>query len=224
LYLHGGGYVLGSPRSHAALIAHLVTVAGCSVFAPDYRLAPEHPYPAAVDDACAVYGALAAHAAASRIAIVGDSAGAGLALALLLRARESDLPPAACAVLLSPWVNLARCSEAPARAWNDWIDAADLEHCAALYLAGADPRQPLVSPVYADLTGLPPLLVQAGGAERLRGQAEDLTARARAAGVATILEIWPDMPHAWHVLADLWPASRAALQHVAHFVRARGAG
>ncbi len=163
LYLHGGGYFACSPQTHRSITGSYA-IRGFSVFSPDYRLAPEHPFPAALDDALAVYRAMLDRVPANRLAIAGDSAGGGLALATLLAARDAGLPMPACALLFSPWTDLAGTGATVlTNAKRDsMLYGPKLVEGAALYLNGADPRNPLASPLYGDLAGLPPLLIQVG--------------------------------------------------------------
>jgi len=224
LYLHGGGYCIGSLATHRHLVGHLSLAAGLRCLALDYRLAPEHPFPAALDDALAAYRWLLAAGVAPRsLVVAGDSAGGGLALAMLVALRDGGTPLPAAAVCLSPWVDLGL--DAETLATNAGIDPlvtrAGLAQMARDYLAGADPRTPLASPLYADLGGLPPLLVHVGGREVLLDDARRLAVRARAAGVAVTLEIWPNAVHCWHVLVPDVPEATRAVARAGDWVRAR---
>jgi len=224
LYLHGGGYCVGSLKSHRGLATDLSRAAGARVLLLDYRLAPEHPFPAAVDDAVAAYRALLEQGAdARRLAIGGDSAGGGLTAATLLALRDADLPLPAAAVLLSPWLDLSlsgasmdACAER-----DPMVQRAPLQRMADAYLAGADPRAALASPLFADLRGLPPLLIHVGTAETLLDDATRFAARARAAGIDVTLEAWDDMVHVWHAFAFLLPEARAANTAIGAFLRER---
>jgi epsilon-lactone hydrolase len=223
LYLHGGGYVIGSPRSHRHLAAAIARAAGASTLLLDYRLAPEHPFPAAVDDAVAAYRWLVGEAGIEpgRIVIAGDSAGGGLTIATLLALRDGAAPRPAAGVCLSPWVDLtcARPSYAT-RAENDPIVRRSMvEAMAKAYLGTADPRLPLASPVHADLNGLPPLLVHVGTDEVLLDDARDLAGRARDAGVDTTLEVWDEMIHVWHWFWPMLDEGQSAIDKVGAFVR-----
>lgn len=203
LYLHGGAYVMGSARTHRHLIAAIARVTGHEVTAPDYRLAPEHPFPAAVEDALAVYEAmLTTGISASRLFIAGDSAGGGLALAVLLMAQERGLPMPAGVWCLSPWTDLTFSNLAPGqfRHQDIILSLNDLAEAAASYLQGADPAHPLASPVYGDLAHMPPLLIQTGTAEVLMDDALGFARAAGVAGASVTLQLWPDMPHVWHAL------------------------
>ncbi|HEY2069500.1 MAG TPA: alpha/beta hydrolase [Rhizomicrobium sp.] len=222
LYLHGGGYVVGSPLSHRHLLGAISDAGGLSVFAPDYRLAPEHPFPAAVDDAVAVYkGLLDAGFAPGKLAIAGDSAGGGLTIATLVAARDMGLPTPACAVAISPWADLSQTSEAyGARAKRDpMITKEGLDGMSASYLAGKDAKTPLASPVFADLKGLPPLLIQVGTEEALYSDSITLTARAEEAGVDVSTESWGGMMHVWHAFHPLLSEGRDAIARIGAFIR-----
>jgi len=222
LHLHGGGYVMGDPAGSRGLTTRLALTTPATVFSVDYRLAPEHRFPAAVDDAVAVYADLIAHGAdPARIALIGESAGGGLAVATLIAARDQGLPmPAAC-VALSPWADLAceGASHTALHGRDPLLTRGILLEMAALYLAGHDPADPLASPSRADLTGLPPLLVQAGSEEVLRDDAAGLAAAARACGVAVDLRIWPDMIHVWQMFGDLLPEAEDAIAEIRGFLR-----
>jgi acetyl esterase/lipase len=219
LYLHGGGYFACSPRTHRPITAAFAK-RGFSVFVPDYRLAPEHAFPAAIEDAQAVWTALLAEHAPAALSIAGDSAGGGLALALLLALRDKNaaLPAAAC--LFSPWTDLAGTGASiTTNAGRDamfW--APGLGSAAKLYLGDTPATTPLASPLYADLTGLPPLLIHVGEREILRDDSLRLAERARAAGVTIDLRVWPVVPHVWQ-LAQFVPEARQSLDLAAAFLR-----
>ena len=223
LYLHGGGYVLGSARSHRSLAKRIAFDARARVVVPDYRLAPEHPFPAAVDDAVAAYRWLLASAGgAERIAVAGDSAGAGLALALLVSLRDAGAPLPACAVLLSPFADLECCAHSYDRlAAADPIVSREMAiGMGRTYVGeGGDAGHPLASPVRAKLDGLPPLLVQVGSREVVLDDAREIERRAREAGVAARLEVWDGMIHAWHLYAAALEDGRRAVAELAAFVR-----
>jgi len=217
LYLHGGAYIFGSIATNRELMGRLALAARARVVAPLYRLAPEHPFPAAVDDAMAVYRVLVAD---GRLALAGDSAGGGLAVATLVRARDEGAPMAACAALISPWVDLAaRGGTLETNEECDFFSPALVACWAETYLGGASATAPLASPAHARLEGLPPLLVQVGGAEMILEQVRAFAARANEAGVDCTLDEWPDMFHDWHVFASLFAKSRAALERLGEFVR-----
>jgi monoterpene epsilon-lactone hydrolase len=224
LYLHGGGYTVGSVRTHRALVARLAAATGGRGLAIDYRLGPEHPFPAAVDDAAAAYRWLVRGGVEpASIVVAGDSAGGGLTVALLVALRDACDPLPAAGVCISPWTDLACTGESmTTRAAADPMVQRDgLLPMAAAYLAGQDPRTPLASPLYADLHGLPPLLVHVGSAETLLDDATRLAERARAAGVAADLEVWDDMIHVWHAFSPLLPEADDAVARVGEWVRAR---
>lgn len=222
LYLHGGGYVMGSPNTHRALAGELSRAAGAAVLLLDYRLAPEAPFPAAVDDAVAAYAWLLAQGhQPSRLAIAGDSAGGGLTVATLIALREKSLPQPRCAVCLSPWSDL-NCSNASYQtraAADPMITAADISMMAKAYLNGADPKSPLASPNRADLSGLPPLLIHVGRDELLLDDAVVLHEAARSAGVASTLEIWDDMIHVWHAFHPMLPEGRQGIARIGEYLR-----
>jgi acetyl esterase/lipase len=222
LYLHGGGYSLGSARSHRSLAKRIARDARARVLLPDYRLAPEHVFPAAVEDAVAAYRwLLDAGVAAERIAVAGDSAGAGLALALLVSLRDGDAPLPACAVLVSPFADLeCRGASYATLAEHDPIVSRELGLAMGRAYAGdRDPSDPLASPVHAALDGLPPLLVQVGDREVVLDDARAIARRAREAGVPAQLDLWPDVVHAWPLYASDLEAGRRAIAELAAFVR-----
>jgi acetyl esterase/lipase len=221
LYLHGGGYVSGSPRTHRALIGHLARHARARVLALDYRLAPEHAYPAALEDAWAAYWwLLQQEIAPARIVVAGDSAGGGLALALLLALRDAGAPLPAGGICFSPWVDLALTGGSLHKnALTDYINVDILQATAAMYLGGHDARDPLVSPLYGDLRGLPPLLVQVGSAELLYDDGRRLAQRARRAGVDVQFDVFRGMVHVFQFMYLIEPKSRQAVQAAARFAR-----
>lgn len=223
-YLHGGGYVIGSPRSHRHLAAALARAAGTRALLLDYRLAPEHPFPAALDDAVAAYEWLLAYGVApDRVVIGGDSAGGGLTVATLLALRDRRLPWPAGGVCISPWVDLTN-SAASYRSKAAVDPIVTLEGIAQLtqaYLGGADPKLPLVSPLYADLRGLPPLLIHVGSDEVLLDDALGLAARAREAGVDVTVREWPAMIHVWHWFQPMLDEADQAITEIGGFVKAR---
>jgi acetyl esterase/lipase len=219
LYLHGGGYFACSPRSHRPITAAYAKH-GFSVFVPEYRLAPEHPFPAAVNDAEAAWnGLLALGFSADVLTVSGDSAGGGLALALLLTLRDKGAQMPAAAALLSPWTDLALTGESMRRnaRWDAMFTEAGFRNCSDLYLAGQNPRQPLASPVFADFHGLPPLLIHVGSREMLRDDSTRIAQRAVAAGVSVELRLWPVVPHVWQ-LAQFVPEARESMRLMARFL------
>ena len=227
LYLHGGGYVIGSIDTHRELAGRLSQASGARVLIIDYRLAPEHPYPAAVEDAAAAYRWLLADGGATpaRTVIAGDSAGGGLTVAAMLALRDAGDPLPAAGVCLSPWVDMEGIGDSmTAKADVDpMVRKEGLVRMAGLYLDGADPRTPLAAPLYADLSGLPPLLIHVGTAETLLDDSARLCERARAAGVDVTYESWDDMIHVWHIFAPLLPEGQQAVERVGEYVRQRAA-
>jgi acetyl esterase/lipase len=225
MYLHGGAYQLGSPATLRHLVALLSAAAQGRALSVDYRLAPEHPFPAAVDDAVAAYRWLlaAGHDPAS-VAIAGDSAGGGLTLATLVALRDAGDPLPAAAVAMSPWTDLALTGESlRTRARVDvMLKPAGMPETAALYLAGADPRHPYASPLYADLRGLPPLLIQVGDAEVILDDSTRFAARARGAGVDVTLEVWEEMPHVFQAFAGLLPEADQAVARIGSWLGKHG--
>jgi epsilon-lactone hydrolase len=223
LFFHGGGYCSGSIVSHRGMVTEAGRAARARTLAVGYRLAPEHPFPAAIEDARSAYRFLLDQGIApSRIVIGGDSAGGGLTLALMTRVRDAREPLPACAWLVSPWVDLQMigASLAEKAVADPLISKSYLEELASAYLAGADPANPLVSPLNADLAGLPPLLVQVGSAETLLDDAVRIARRAGAVDVRVNLEIWPHMIHAWHLWAAQLEAGRRAIASAGAFIRA----
>ncbi|XBQ17145.1 MAG: alpha/beta hydrolase [Oceanicaulis sp.] len=214
LFLHGGGYSLGSPQSHKPLIARLAQTFNIEAFAPDYRLAPEHVCPAAVEDAEDALGEITARASGP-VLIAGDSAGGGLSLAALIRHREAGRPMPKAAYLISPWTDLSLTGESTAsRAHRDpMLAPTALEAAAALYLDGCDARDPEPSPLFADLRGLPPIFIQVGEDEILLDDSTRLAARLGEAGVAVKCEVWRGMFHDFQLFSPLLPEAGSALEH-----------
>jgi phosphinothricin tripeptide acetyl hydrolase len=223
LYLHGGGYCLGSIRSHRNLAARLALAFGGRVLTLDYRLAPEDPFPAALDDVRNAYAELLGSGlAAGQIAVAGDSAGGGLTVASLVAIRDAGLEPPAAGVCLSPWVDLTQSSSSyETRAGADPLVSKDgLDLMAAAYAAGTTVYEPLVSPLFADLAGLPPLLVQVGDAEVLLDDALALRDTARAAGVDVTCDHWPDMVHVFQAFPpELMAQADESIAKVGTFLR-----
>jgi acetyl esterase/lipase len=222
LYLHGGGYVICSLDSHRHLAAEVGRAAGARTLAIDYRLAPEHPFPAPIEDTVAAYRYLLdSGVKPNRIALAGDSAGGGLVIGSLLAIREAGLPLPACGWCISPWVDMeALGGSFVDRAETDpTVQKATILMMAGLYLGDADPRHPHAAPLYGDLRGLPPLLIQVGSVETLL---DDSIALARKAGVADVpvsLQIWPEMIHIWHLYFPVLSAARRAIASGGSFVR-----
>ena len=221
LYLHGGGYYFCSPRTHRSIVFGLATRANAPVFSLDYRLAPEHRFPAALDDATAAYRYLIAEGTAPEsIVIAGDSAGGGLALATLVALRDAGDPLPAGAVLFSPWTDLAATGASIVD--NDGADpmfsGPAIAKAAKVYLGDMPATHPYASPVYADLRGLPPLFMMAGSTEVLLDDSRRVAANARAAGVDCEFEVWKKMPHVWPIFAPFIPEANRALDRAAAFV------
>lgn len=224
LYLHGGGYVMGSVATHRGLVAGISQASGARVLSVDYRLAPENPYPAAVEDAVGAYRHLLAEGLApARIAVAGDSAGGGLTLATLLALRDAGEPLPAAGVCISPWTDLGQSGESMrTRADEDPMVSRDLlQQMADAYLAGADVKAATASPCFADLAGLPPLLIQVGSAEVLLDDSRRVAERARAVDVPVDLEEWEGMIHVWHAFALLLPEARQAIERIGGYLRER---
>ncbi len=227
LYLHGGGYIAGSLTSHRITVAEAGRLAGMRTLALDYRLAPEEPFPAPVEDAVAGYRFLLDQGIApGRIALGGDSAGGGLAIATLLALKAEKLPMPGAGWVISPWVDLENSGDSMVtRAEADpMVQKIYLDETARAYLNGADPRDPLASPLHGDLSGLPPLLIQVGAAETLLDDSIRLAQRAGAADVAVTLEVWPEMIHVWHLFHPQLAAGRHALAGAGRFLRETLAG
>jgi epsilon-lactone hydrolase len=222
LYLHGGGYFFCSPKTHRPVTVGLAHAAEARCLVPAYRLAPEHPFPAAIEDAVAAYRRLRALGApAQRIVIAGDSAGGGLALAMMLALREAGDPLPAAGVLFSPWTDLAATGASiQANSRSDvMFHGNSIARAARHYLGDTPATHPLASPLYADLRGLPPLFVQASSSEVLLDDSTRLTERAKEAGVEVSFTAWHRLPHAWHLLAPFLPEARAALAEAGEFIR-----
>ncbi len=222
LYLHGGGYVIGSINTHRDLAARISRASGSRALVIDYRLAPEHPFPAAVDDAVTAYRWLLTQGVSpSRIAIGGDSAGGGLTVATLVAIRDAGLPLPAAGVCISPWVDMEATGESiTTRADVDpMLERPFLLQAAEAYLHGADPRSPLATPLYAGLSGLPPLLIHVGDHEALLDDSTRLAERAKAAGVDVTLEVWDEMIHVWHLFAAILPEGQQAIDRIGEWVR-----
>jgi acetyl esterase/lipase len=222
LYLHGGAYNCGSIISHRGLAATFAQAACARALLLDYRLAPEHPYPAAVEDAVSAYRWLRNRGVdPDQIAVAGDSAGGGLVLALALSLRDAGEPLPAALVCLSPWVDLAMtCDSWITKTKSDLIlDPGSIAQSAEIYLNGADPQEPLASPLYGDLHGLPPILIQIGSDEFLVDEATLLAEKTRAVGVDTTLEIYNGMQHEWHFTAGMVPEAKQAVDQIGNFIR-----
>lgn len=219
IYLHGGGYVVGSSNSYAALAGALAEAAGIDTFIVDYRLAPEHPYPAAPEDALNVYRSMLS-AGMKSIAVVGDSAGGGLVMSLLLLARQQNLAMPSCGVLWSPWLNLACDTESYSRnaSVDPTLTKSGLLIWAGHYVGDSVPGDGAARPLEADLTGLPPLLMQVGSIECLLDDAVTLAGNASAANVLTRLEVYPGLPHVFHNFAGMLPQAARAFTDSIEFI------
>jgi monoterpene epsilon-lactone hydrolase len=223
LYLHGGGYVMGSINTHRAMVARISRAAQARVLALDYRLAPEHPCPAAIDDATAAYRWLLKQGyQPNKIVIAGDSAGGGLTFATLIALRDAKTPLPAAAVPISPWTDLAGTGESikTRAAVDPMVGGEGLSPMGKQYAGSRDLKDPMASPLYADLHGLPPLLIHVGDAEILLDDSTRIAERAKAAGVDVTLEVWPEMVHVWHVFAKILPEAQQAIDRVGEFTLA----
>ena len=226
LYLHGGGYVIGSSATHGELARRLSAAADADVLAIDYRLAPENPFPAPVEDAVSAYRWLIGQGCdPAGVAIAGDSAGGGLTVATLVSLRDQGIPLPACGVCISPWVDMEGLGDSMTSraALDPMVQREGLVAMAGTYLDGADPRTPLAAPLYADLHGLPHLLIQVGTSETLYDDATRLASRAEAAGVETCFESWEEMIHVWHLFAPMLDDGQRAIERIGEFVRAQTA-
>lgn len=224
LFLHGGGYVIGSLDSHRHLVAECGRTAGVRTLAIDYRMAPEHPFPAAVEDTVAAYRfLLSSGVAAGKICIAGDSAGGGLVVGGILAIRDAGLPLPACAWCISPWVDMeARGESFTDRAATDpTVQAPTIRFMAETYLAGADPRSAHAAPHYGDLRGLPPMMIQVGACETLLDDSIQLARAAGIADVAVDLQIWPEMIHVWHTYHTELSAGKRAIAAGGAFVKSK---
>jgi len=227
LFLHGGGYVIGSLNTHRTLASNMSKAAGAKVLLIDYRLAPEHPFPAAVDDAVAAYGWLLDQGIpAASIAVSGDSAGGGLTVATLVALRDKGLATPACAVPISPWVDLEGTGESMTTLHDadPMVKQPGLARMAGMYLGDADPKSPLAAPMHADLTGLPPLLIQVGTRETLLDDARRLHRNALAAGVNSSLEEAGGMIHVWHLFGPMLTEAREAIGRAGAFINSHAMG
>jgi acetyl esterase/lipase len=221
LYLHGGGWILGWYNSHRWMVAHICEAASCKALAVDYRLAPEYPFPAALDDCVAAYRWLVESGASpSQIVIVGDSAGGNLALATLMVLRDAGDALPAAAVCLSPMTDLVGTGDSFTRQRRDALLGAEgALAMARAYHAENDPRLPLISPHYGDFAGLPPLLIQVGADEILLDDSLRLAEKATAAGVSVEMVVWPGMWHVWQTLVPYLPEAKEAVDGIGEFVR-----
>jgi epsilon-lactone hydrolase len=225
LYLHGGGYLFGSIASHRGMVTNLGALAGVRTLAVEYRLAPEHKFPSPLEDALASYQYLLGQGTdPAHIAVGGDSAGGGLTIALLLAVRDAGLPLPGAALCISPWVDLTL--EGASIQTKEKMDAivsrALLSHAVEEYLADTDdPLDPRASPLFGDLSGLPPVMIQVGSHEVVLDDATRLATRLAAADVGVRLDVWASMPHVWHRYAEMLGEGRLALEQAADFLRGR---
>lgn len=218
LYLHGGGYFACTPQTYRAVTASFA-LAGFKTFVPDYRLAPENPFPAGLEDAVAAYRGLLETHSPQQLVVAGDSAGGGLSMALMLSLRERGMPLPAAAALFSPFVDLAATGES-ARTNSErcaMFDSESFGRAAQYYLGDRDRRAPLASPLYAELQGLPPLLIHVGADETLLDDSRRLAERAQKAGVKTQIKIWPAVPHVWQLFQRWVPEGRSSLREAGMF-------
>jgi len=223
-WLHGGGYCIGSINTHRGLLARISAASFARVLAIDYHLAPENPFPAAVEDAVAGYRwLLSAGVDPEQIIIAGDSAGGGLTVATLAALKDAGEPMPAAAVCISPWTDMTISGESVAsKAEADPMITTDgITRVRDAYVDSADPRDPLASPLFADLSGLPSMLIQVGENEVLLSDSTRLAERAEVAGVDVTLEVWPDMIHVWHFFADALPEAQQAIDRIGEWVRER---
>ncbi len=222
LYVHGGGYVIGSLRSHGSMLAHISRATGFRVLGLEYRLAPENPFPAPVEDTLAAYRWLIDNGYdPQNIVLGGDSAGGGLVVAAMVAMRYLGEPMPAAGVCISPWVDMQASGQSfTTNATSDPSVTRDrILLIAAMYMAGKDPKAPLASPIHADLQGLPQLLIQVGSIETLLDDANAIAERAKAAGVKVELQVWDDMPHVWHHFASILPEGQQAIQCIDAFLK-----
>ncbi len=222
LFLHGGGYNSGSIHSHRSLTANIAHAAKSRALIIDYRLAPEHPFPAAVQDARVAFDWLVEnHIDPAQIIVAGDSCGGGMAISLMINLRNAGKPLPAAAVCLSPWTDLTCTGESWVTNRNKdiMLDAVSLKKAAQIYLGMTSSGIPLASPLYADLKGLPSILIQVGSDELILSDSTGLAERAKAAGVDVTLEVWEGMQHEWHFAAKFLPEARQAIDHIGQFMQ-----
>ena len=223
IYLHGGAYNAGSLKTHRGIAAHIGLVSESPVLFLDYKLAPEYPFPAALEDVFLVYNWLLEQEGikSSKIIIAGDSAGGGLTLATLIKLRDSNKPLPAAAVCLSPWTDLALTGESIETKANEeiMITKNDLQYAAKIYLRDIDTKNPLASPLYADLEGLPPILLQTGTEEIILDDTLRFAEKAKNAGVDVTTDIWAGLWHVFQIFGNLMPESKKALKKIGGFIR-----
>jgi len=222
VYFHGGGYTIGSIASHRPLVTRLAREARARVLSVDYRLGPEHPHPAAVEDACRAFGFVTGSGLGpERVALAGDSAGGGLTAATLVALRDAGRPLPGAAACISPWLDLTLSGDSMKTKGEEdpLVTEEALVRMADAYAGRGDKKHPTASPLFADLAGLPPILVHVGTAEILLDDATRFAERARAAGVDLELDVWDDMIHVWHAFADLLPEGREATARMGAWLR-----
>ncbi len=222
MFTHGGGFLVGSLISHRAMISELARASGCQALAVEYRLSPEHVFPAALEDATAAYLWLLKNGySADKIAFSGDSAGGGLTIGTLISLRDSNHPLPAAAVCLSPWIDLEITGESHVsrKDLDPMITSDILMQMGQAYIGAGDIKSPSASPINADLTGLPPLLIQVGSAETLFSDSERLAQNAQSAGIEVTLEEWPDMVHVWHMFFPQLADARKAISRAGEFIK-----
>jgi acetyl esterase/lipase len=222
VYVHGGGYVIGSVRTHRVLMSQLAAASGGKVLGLEYRLAPEHPFPAPVEDSLAAYQWLLGQGYdPGKISFAGDSAGGGLVLAALVAIRYLGEPMAGAGVCISPWIDMEGLGDSIIS--NAEVDPVvqkeGLEYMAGLYLGDLDRRAPLAAPLYADLRELPPILIQVGGDETLLDDSTRLADKLKESNVPFELEVWEDMFHVWHAFAPILPEGQQAIDQAGEFIR-----
>ena len=221
IYLHGGAYIVGEPAGYRGIGGNYAELLGASVYIPDYRLAPEHPFPAPIDDGLRAYEWLLEQGVpAEKIAFAGESAGGAMVVSVMVAARNKGLPLPAAGVAISPWANLEHTGASMTN--REGLDPLNtkplLDLLARKFLAGALPNHPLASPVFADVTGLPPILVQIGENELMLSDAIRLASHLAENRVRVNLEVWPGMPHAWHFFPGILPEAEQALRVSARFI------
>jgi len=221
LYLHGGIYMLGSANTHRRMVSFIARETGMRALIPNYRLAPEHPFPAAIEDATLIYRKLLEQGIpAGRIAVGGDSAGGGLTMATLLALKNAGDPMPGAAFLMSPWLDLAGKGESlKTRADKDpWFDPANIPEMVRRYCGSRNPKAPLISPLYGELSGLPPVLIQVGDHEILLSDSTRMADRLTEAGVKVELQVWPEMWHVFQYFVGQMPESLRAIRDIASFL------
>ena len=221
-YLHGGGHVFASADTHAGMASRIAKAAGVRALATDYRLAPENPFPAGLEDAMKTYRWLLAQGyQPKKIAIAGDSSAGGLTLSTLVALRYFGEPLPACGVPLSPWTDLEGIGESMTtnKEFDPFVQRETIQFLAPMFVGERDLRTPLAAPLYADMTGLPPLLIQVGGTETMLDDATRMADRAKAAGVDVTLEVWEDMVHDWQIFAPILPEGQQAIDRIGEFIR-----